>query len=415
MSLSLRLYRTAMGVMEPFAPGMLRRRAGKGKEDPERMDERLGHASLPRPPGKLVWLHGVSVGETLSLLTLIQKIRAERPKAEILVTSGTTTSAELLAKRLPPEIMHQYAPVDGPAAVKRFIEHWRPDTGIFAESELWPNLISTASDHGVRLALVSARLTEKSAKGWSRNRHAAIELLSKFDLILPQDPDTTERLKALGVRPGPILNLKLVGAPLPFDASELEWLKTRVKNRKVIVAASTHPGEEELIARSVPPGPLLIVIPRHPDRSAEVEAALKSAGRKVDVRSRGAALSTKADVYLADTLGEMGLFMRLANLVILGGSLVEDIGGHNPLEPARLGAPTLSGPYVHKNEALFRAMEQADALTITAPDSLFAAVTELMGDKARLKDLADNAEYYAAREAAAFDAGWASLKPLLPQ
>ncbi len=217
----LGLYRLATAVLEPLAPLALRWRAHKGKEEAGRIRERLGRASLPRPEGPLVWLHGASVGESLSLLPLIDRIRAERPDINILVTSGTVTSAGLLAKRLPTGVIHQYAPVDGPLAVRRFLDHWRPDAGLFAESELWPNLIDDAADRGVKLALVSARITEQSAEGWAKRPAAAHSLLSSFKLILPQDKASAERLTALGATPGPLLNLKYVGAPLTCDSDEL--------------------------------------------------------------------------------------------------------------------------------------------------------------------------------------------------
>ena len=195
---SLALYKAAMAAFEPFAPVVLNGRARRGKEDPLRIAERLGRPSRERPPGKLVWLHGVSVGESLSLLPLIDRTRAERPDLSLLVTSGTVTSAALLAKRLPDGVIHQYVPIDGPQAVKSFIDHWRPDLGLFAESEFWPNLIFGAKSRGTRLAVVSARITARTAEGWEKRRAAAKAILSAFDLILPQDAATGARLASLG-------------------------------------------------------------------------------------------------------------------------------------------------------------------------------------------------------------------------
>ena len=291
--LSLALYGLATGLLEPLAPALLRRRARRGKEAPARLAERLGRTSLARPEGPLVWLHGVSVGETTSLLPLVFALRARRPDLALLVTSGTVTAAELLARRLPPGVIHQFAPVDGPRAVGRFLDHWRPALGVFVESELWPNLILGARRRGVRLALASARITEASARRWRGWPGAARTLLAAFDPILPQDTASAGRLESLGGACGPRLNLKRVGEALPADPEALRRLREIVNGRRVVVAASTHPGEETLVAeafRQAVPDPaetILIVIPRHPERGADVATALGA-----DRRSTGAAPRT---------------------------------------------------------------------------------------------------------------------------
>jgi 3-deoxy-D-manno-octulosonic-acid transferase len=274
---SLTLYAALTGLAEPLAPALLRRRAKRGKEDAARLSERLGRASLPRPDGPLIWLHGVSVGESTSLLPLVEALRGRGHN--LLVTSGTRTSAELLARRLPEGVIHQYAPVDTPGAVRRFLAHWRPDTAIQVESELWPNLILGAKAHGTKLALVSARITQASADGWAKAPSAAKTLLQAFDLILPQDAETEARIQGLGARTGPRLNLKNVGSPLPCDDAELAKLHALIGQRKVILAASTHPGEEQIIARAASGlDAMLIVAPRHPERGAGVATQLSEAG-----------------------------------------------------------------------------------------------------------------------------------------
>ncbi|MDX9997365.1 MAG: 3-deoxy-D-manno-octulosonic acid transferase [Phenylobacterium sp.] len=416
-SLALGAYRAATGLAEPFAPALLNGRARKGKEDPDRIAERLGRPTAPRPPGPLAWLHAVSVGEAVSLLPLVQALRARRADLAILVTSGTRTSADLLAKRLPAGCLHQYAPVDGPGAVARFLAHWRPDLGVFVESELWPNLILGARRAGVRLALLSARMTEASARGWSRAPTAAAQLLGAFELILAQDAATAGRLERLGARPAGRLNLKLVGDPLPCDDAELARLRGELASRPVVLAASTHPGEEALIVRAWKaagsPG-LLIVAPRHPDRSAAVEAELKALGPRVSVRSRGEP-AARAEAYLADTLGELGLFFRLARIVVMGGAFVPGIGGHNPLEPARLGCAIVTGPEVFNAADVYAEMAEAGAV-VTARDEagLAAVLRDLIADPARTEALGDAALAYAARQGAALDEALARLEPLLP-
>jgi 3-deoxy-D-manno-octulosonic-acid transferase len=404
--LPLALYGAATRLLEPLAPRLLAARARAGKEQPGRLPERLGRAARPRPSGKLVWLHAVSVGESLSLLPLIAALR-ERPGLSLLVTSGTVTSAEVLAKRLPAGVIHQFAPVDAPGAVARFLDHWRPDAGLFVESELWPNLILAARARGVRLGLVSARITAASAEGWARAPASARALLSAFDLILPQDETTAQRLARLGARPGPRLNLKLAGEAPPCDAEALEQLRADVRGCAVVLAASTHPGEEPLIARafrkaSAGRKALLFVAPRHPERGAAVAEDLAGAGFVVARRSRGEPLGGGVTAYVADTLGEMGLFLRLADVVILGGSFVAGVGGHNPLEAARLGAAVITGPHVANAQAIYAEM-LAEHAVVEAPDeaALAQQIQTLLADPPRARQLGAAASAYADRQAAA--------------
>jgi 3-deoxy-D-manno-octulosonic-acid transferase len=370
---SLRLYALATGLAQPIAPMLLRRRVGRGKEDAARLNERLGRASAPRPAGPLVWLHGASVGEGLSLLPLVDGLIAARPELAVLVTSGTRTSAELLARRLPAQVVHQYLPVDGPRAVGRFLDHWRPDAAVFVESELWPNLLLQARRRGVKLALLSAKLSDASFRGWSRLPGAAAALLGGFDLILAQDAPAADRIAALGGRPAGVGDLKFGAEPLPADAAALERLKGQVGARPVILAASTHPGEDEMVlerftavAAAVDAGPLLVIIPRHPQRGGAV-AALAARAFKTALQSGGGTCEG-AQVFVADGLGELGLWFRVARLAIMGGGFVPGVGGHNPLEPARLSCPFVSGAQVANWAGVYRDLEQLQA-TACLPDA----------------------------------------------
>ena len=351
MSATLNVYRAATGLLEPFAESVLRGRARRGKEDLSRLNERLGHPKTPRPDGPLVWMHGASVGETLSLLPLVARFRTERPDAIVLMTSGTVTSAEVLAKRLPQGALHQYVPVDTPGATNRFVDYWRPSLGVFVESELWPNLLAAAQRDGVKLALVSARLGDASAKGWGRSPGAARALFAMFDLILPQDSGQAARLVALGARDDGRLNLKFVGEPLPVDETALGQTRAELGERPLLFAASTHPGEDEIVLAAFeglahhPLRPLLVIAPRHPARGSELAGSVEAIGLSVSLRSKGEVIGA-TQVHVADTLNEMGLWFRLARLALIGGSMVPDIGGHNPLEAIRLGCPAISGPFV---------------------------------------------------------------------
>jgi 3-deoxy-D-manno-octulosonic-acid transferase len=413
---SLMAYRAAAGLGAPLARPLLEARARRGKEDPARLGERLGHASAPRPDAPLAWLHAISVGESVSLLPLIGRLASERPDLRILVTSGTRASAEILARRLPPQALHQYAPVDTPGAVGRFLAHWRPDVGIFVESELWPNLILAAREAGVRLALVSARMTEKSAKGWSARPAAVRVMLESFELILAQDAGAEGRLTQLGGRVVGQLDLKRVGDPLSCDPAELARLRAAIGARPVIVAVSTHATEEALIAGATAglgDEPLTILVPRHPERGAEIVAEL--AGRRTARRSRGEAVTDAVQVYVADTLNELGLFLRLADIAVMGGGFARGFGGHNPLEPARLGRGVVSGPIVFNHEGAFAGLADAGgARLVEGAAALAAVLAELLADRAALAAFNAAALAFAEREGDQLGAGLDLIRPLLP-
>jgi 3-deoxy-D-manno-octulosonic-acid transferase len=413
---SLTAYRAAAGMISPLAGTVLKARARRGKEDPDRLRERLGHPSLARPAGPLVWMHAVSVGESLSLLPVIAALRIERPDLAILVTSGTQASAEILAQRLPAGALHQYAPVDTPAAVRRFMRHWRPDVGLFVESELWPNLILAARDAKTRLGLISARVTDKSARRWAARPAAARAMLASFELILAQEEATERRLSNLGGAVSGRLNLKRLGDPLPCDPEELADLKALLNGRHVVVAASTHPGEEALIAdavASLSPRPLTIIVPRHPELSSDIARDL--AGHRFALRSAGEAIEPETEIYLADTLGEMGLFLRLADVAVMGGSFGRGVGGHNPLEPARVGVGVISGPDVANFASIYGEMVDAGGAVIVQDGAgLAKALDETLRDPARLDRLNRSAADFAAQQGDQLAAALALIRPLLP-
>ena len=362
---SLIAYRLATALAEPFAGMLLRARARRGKEDPERLGERLGRASVARQPGPLVWLHGVSVGEGLSLLPLVEALALARPDAGLLVTSGTRTSAQVLAQRLPPNTIHQYAPVDAPGAVRRFLRHWRPDLAVFVESELWPNLLLETRARGAKTALLSAKLSDKSFRNWSRTPGAAHTLLGGYDLLLAQDQRAEERLVRLGVCADGVADLKFGADPLPVDDARWAALRTEIGERPVILAASTHAGEDELVldqfrtaARPDDADPLLVIVPRHPERGPAIAALARARTFKTGLQSAGDQTGG-AEVYVADVLGELGLWYRLAHLAIVGGSLTPGLSGHNPLEPARLNCPFVSGRNIANWATAYGELEQA--------------------------------------------------------
>jgi 3-deoxy-D-manno-octulosonic-acid transferase len=407
-----------MALAEPLAPWLLQRRARRGKEDPARLAERLGRASAPRPTGPLVWIHAVSVGESLSHLPLVARLRGARPDLNLLVTSGTRTSAELLVQRLPKGVIHQFAPVDAPAAVRRFLDHWRPDLGVFIESELWPNLLHAAHVRGTKLALLGARVSARSASGWTRAPAAAGALLGLFDLIYAQDLETRAFIESQRAHVDGQLDLKRLAEPLPADPAALAELEHQLAGRRVLLAASTHPGEEALIAEAaagIEPRPLLIVVPRHPERGAEVASTLAAQGLIVSRRSQGQSPGPEVQAYVADTLGELGLFYRLADIVVLGGSFLEGLSGHNPLEPARLGAAVISGPRHEAFAEVYGELIEKQAVLIAQdPAELAGAIGSLITGPKLAKALGRRAEAAAEAGREALDAPWARLQKLLP-
>jgi 3-deoxy-D-manno-octulosonic-acid transferase len=424
VSPALIVYRLLTRLLEPLAPRLLDARAKQGKEDPVRVDERLGLTTVARPAGDLVWLHGVSVGETLSLLPVVERIRRQRPDLAILVTSGTLTSAQLLAQRLPVGVIHQFAPVDAPGAVAAFLDHWQPALAVFVESELWPNLILEARRRGVKLVLASARITERTVEGWRRFPGAVRQILSAFDRILPQDETSAARLHSLGARIDGHVNLKLSGEAPPHDAAAFTRLSAAIGDRPVVVAASTHDGEEIAIVRALDKLAdrlCLILVPRHPARSADIATALTRDGYRFARRSQGHEPDRDTDLYLADTLGEMGLFLRLADVVVMGGSFSAalekpPVGGHNPLEPARLGKPAVTGPDMSNWATVTDALVEAGGLAIVqAPWDLPAVLAPLLANTDAARVMGERGRRAATEAGSGLDRLWETLAPLLPQ
>lgn len=419
MSFSLSLYQRLMGAAHLIAPGLLERRVNRGKEDALRYRERLGQTQAPRPEGPLVWFHGVSVGESLSALPLIAAMVTDRPDLRILITTATTTSADILAKRLPEGVIHQFAPVDTPQAVNAFLDHWQPDLAVFIESDIWPIQLSALTARQVPHILLSARITEKTYKGWQRFKGAMRPLLTGYSLIMAQDRASEDRLKNMGVTPGPRANLKTIGAPLPVDAAALSGLKKRIGKQFVYFAASTHYGEDSLIAKALEPalwgGDLLIIAPRHPIRAGEIRLDLEALGLKVAQRSKNEPITSHTHIYLADTLGELGLFFTVADIILMGGSFLENIGGHNPLEAARLGKCVITGPDISNWSGIYADLLDEDAaFRVKGATELGFLLSQLRQHPAAVKAANNKALEVSHKEADTLDIVWAALEPFLP-
>jgi 3-deoxy-D-manno-octulosonic-acid transferase len=403
MSAGLSLWRAFGHGATPVVRGLLQRRLARGKEDGARLGERLGRSGMRRPDGPLVWLHGASVGEAMSILPVVDRLLAARDDLHVLVTTGTVTSAKLIAERLPPRALHQYMPVDLPAAVDAFVAHWRPDLALWVESELWPGLISAAHDAGTPFLLVNGRMSERSHGRWRWAPFVVRPLLARFALVLAQSAADALRFRTLGAPKVEVAgNLKYAAPPLACDAAELARLRDLVRARPLWLAASTHPGEEEgivaahgaLAARF--PDLLTIIVPRHPDRGAELAVRLGAPRRGAgdDVPPGG--------LYIADTLGELGLWYRLAPIAFVGGSLVAK-GGQNLLEPARLDCAVLHGPHMDNFTEVAALFERAEATQCVTVDTLADHVARLLDDPVRRKSMADAARLAAARDDGVLD------------
>ena len=409
------LYRAwvlASMVLAPFAARSTMRKLQAQGVTAERSCEKLGHATQPRPSaGPLVWLHAASVGESQSVLALITRMGQILPTAHFLITSGTATSAKLVAQRLPPRTVHQFAPLDAPRPVKRFLNHWQPDAAIFVESELWPQMLRRTHATGARMALVNARMSEKTVAFWAEWPQAARYIFDVFALILTQNDAMAQnmiRMNAPAERVARGVNLKSMSGPLPVDASALQEVRTTLADRPIWVASSTHEGEEsavlsahrQLLKRF--PGLCLILAPRHPERGDIVEQLIASDGLSYRRRSRGEAPG--GQVYLADTMGELGLWYEMAEIVFLGGSLLP-IGGHNPFEVAQAGAAVLTGNHVAAFAETYALLETEGAARIIADgDDLAARVAVLLTDPDELAAMTSAAQRFTATQDDQLDA-----------
>jgi 3-deoxy-D-manno-octulosonic-acid transferase len=416
----LRAYRLISAAAAALTPLLLARRMQRGKEHRLRLPERRGVSGIERPPGPLVWLHGASVGELISVLPLIERIRAR--EVNVLVTSGTVTSGGLAEQRLPRGVIHQFVPLDVPIFVRRFLNHWQPDLTLFVESDLWPNIMIETSQRGVPMILVNGRLSENSFRRWRYLPDAIVNLLRRLDLCLARTPADAERLSELGaphvVTTG---DLKLDGPAPPADRAKFAALADAIGNRPVIAAASTHAGEETAMIdahrrlRANFPGLLTLIAPRHPERGGVVAAIAQSSGLKTRLRSRGELPDATTDVYVADTVGELGLIYRLAPIVFVGGSLVKH-GGQNPIEPAKLGAAILHGPHVWNFAEIYAALDRAHgAETVADASKLTAGFGALLAQSEARARVADAARTTVEGLSGALERTLQSLDPYLMQ
>lgn len=417
--LALTVYRSLARLSTPAAGLLLDFRQRRGKEDQQRRGERMGLSCKPRPAGPLVWLHAASVGETNAVLPLIARIAAAGPVP--LLTSGTVTSAEVAARRLVGPAIHQFVPLDLPRFLDRFLDHWRPDLMILVESELWPGMMQAVAGRGIPLVLVNGRMSDRSFRRWRRARWFARALLSPLRLCLAQTAADAQRFAALGAGHVAVSgNLKFDAPPPEVDEKALAALRAEIGARPVFLAASTHPGEEEAVLEALTrlkvqtPGLLAILAPRHPGRGADIETLAR--GRKLVTarRAAGQPITAESDIYIADTIGEMGLWYSLASVAFLGGSLVPR-GGQNPIEPAKIGVALMHGPHVANFAEVYRALSDAGAVrAVAGPEELGTEAGALLGDVDQRNRLVREARASVERFAGALDRTWEALGPWLP-
>ena len=415
--LPLTLYGVATWVSGPL---ILRRATARLAEQgvaAERLAERRGIATLPRPDGPLVWLHGASVGETLSVLPLVARLTAQG--ITCLVTSGTATSAQILAQRLPRGALHQFAALDRAPWVARFLTHWRPDVAVFVESEIWPETLRLLDQRRIPRVLMNARLSARSMARWARWPRAARVLFGGFTAIVTQTPaqyDAFADMDLTNARIGG--NMKAAAGAPPHDTAALAALAGALAGRPVWTAVSTHPGEEAaaLAAHATVlqqhPDAHLILCPRHPERGNELAALIAAQGLTRTRRSTGEAPG--AQVYLADTLGETGLWFRLAAVTFLGGSLVAK-GGHNPWEPSACGSALLTGPHLDNVADDMAALTAAGAARVLDDAAaLGPAVLALLANPAATRRMGAAGQTQAAQLQVALDDAVALVAGLIP-
>lgn len=373
--MGLFLYRVIKLFAAPFLGFMIMWRLVRGREDKVNFAERRGHASVPRPEGQLLWLHGASVGESMSILPVLRKIRAKKPDLNLLLTTGTATGRKMLLKHAPTiagtgQTLVQYVPLDTSASTGRFLSTWKPSASVFIESDFWPELLA-AAPHPV---LLNGRISDRSWPRYQRWEWFFRPLISRFEIVLAQRTQDAERLKALGAGNVHVSgNLKFDADPLPVDPALKDKFEQALQGRPVLVAGSTHPGEEALLAelhmalKPSVPDLLTIIVPRHPHRGTQATNDVLRFTRAVKRRGVGEMPvlggARHTDVYVADTLGEMGLWYQLATVALIGGSLVPH-GGHNPLEPLKLGIPTVTGPHMFNFQDMLPSLKDAKLIDI---------------------------------------------------
>ena len=418
--MNLKLYRFFSKILGPLIDLYLFYRKNKGKEDPQRFNERLGKSNYPRPEGNLVWIHAASIGEAISVIPLIKRIQEDYPNLNFLFTTGTVTSYQILERKLPKKVIHQYVPIDRFHVVKRFLNHWKPDFAMWVESELWPNLVYETHNTGCPIAIVNGRMSSYSFEKWKKYDNLINTVLSCFSVCIAQTESDAERFRLHGATNVKVIgNLKYEAPALPADPGETGKLISMIGDRQIWLAASTNKGEEEYISfvhnkvKENNDKLLTVIAPRHPNRSRDILESLKSKGYNVSVRSKNQEITTETDIYLADTVGEMGIFYRLCGIVFMGGSLIER-GGQNPLEAARLECAILCGMNTQNFKEIYNQLEKNSAVIVVKDAAELAVkISMLLSDNEKQDLLSSSALKFIQSKAGIIDEYMNQLSPYL--
>ncbi len=360
--MTLSTYNFLWRILKFFLPSYLLKRQKKGKEDKYRLNERYGISKKLRPDGTIVWLHGTSVGESVAALALANSMKkngfGESKKEFFLLTTNTTSAAKLIKDKIKKGLpaIHQYHPYDHPKFVSKFLDQWKPNMAVFMESDFWPNLIYLTANSNIPTILASSQMSDKSARFWTGIGYfLAKKIFSKVDHVLAVDPKQEALFKKLGAKNVKSLtSLKSIAEKPPVDQNYVVQLKKNTRRKKILIAASTHPGEEELmiklanlLRKKSHDNILIIIAPRHINRSLGIQNRIKAAGFDIKSRSKGDYPSKNDIFYLSDTMGEMGSLMEISDLVFVAGSMVP-VGGHSPSEASQFGKPVIMGPHSEK-------------------------------------------------------------------
>ncbi|MGB2321422.1 MAG: 3-deoxy-D-manno-octulosonic acid transferase [Candidatus Puniceispirillaceae bacterium] len=392
-------------LARPALPFILNRRAAAGKEDRARIAERFGQlgerSNLPASP---IWIHAVSVGESVGAVALARALRTRQPDIPLLITTNTVTAATRIAAQ-PAELAltHLYQPLDHPGMVDAFLRTVRPRLALFLESDFWPNLITRTAAADVPVAFVSAQLSNRAFARWQRQRHLAKSVFGTPDLVLAVDSEQQGRFADLGTDPQNVHiggSLKLPPVRSDKDDDLMAMLRQAAGDRRILLAASTHEGEDNAVieaAEALGDGWFTIIAPRHPERGGAVASQCEGAGYKAARRGAGGSAQPGDSIYIADTLGEMNSLFSVADIVFLGGSL-KPLGGHNPVEPAAHGLPIITGPHTDKNRAEFAGLMAAGVVSeIADAAELAATASQIVDDPGKLARIARAARDYASQ------------------
>ena len=414
----LSFYRKAGHLLGPALNLLLERRTKRGKEERSRRPERFGISSRHRPAGPLVWVHAASVGETNAAMPVIREITARN--INVLLTTGTVTSAKIARDQLPERAIHQYVPFDAEPYIKPFLDNWAPDLALLVESEIWPLTLAELGDRSIPVVILNGHISTRSVEHWQRVRTFATQVFGNIDLCLAQSEEDAALFSRLGVISAKSTgNLKFDRDPPFVDADALEDARKLVAGRPVWIAASTHADEESLALSAhaeilkQAADSLLIIAPRHPQRGEEIAELIRKAGLSVAVRSKGEVPGAGIEVYLADTIGDLGLLYRLSEVAFVGGSFAER-GGQNPVEPAQLGIPVLHGPNVRNFKGIYQDLNKVGGAWRCATEADFKqAVNKLLFDAGKRALLAQTAESYVAGQRGALGRTLDALNPFL--